>query len=216
MLKVAKKKIQREGLRDKVTLVKGDLAKLDYPDAFFDFVLCLTDALPLAEDIDKTLQEFRRVMKNGSYMIADLINRFGLLMPHISGDPYNAAKVKELIDRLKKETFIPGKSSKEKELRWLWHFPNEAKEIFERNNLEVEKLVGKPTSLLWRNPMLVRGDQDLQASRRLLENILKLELALCEEPTLLGMAAKIMIIARKIRCGQNHSDKFNRKFEKTS
>jgi len=197
MLDVAKKKIHREGLQDKVTLIKGDLAKLDYPDAFFDFILCLTDALPLVEDIDKTLQEFRRVMKNGAYVIADLINRFGLLMPHISDDPYNAAKVKELIDRLKKETCIQGKSSKEKALRWLWHFPDEAKGIFERNNLEVEKVVGRPTSLLWRNPMLVRGEQDLRASQSLSENILKLELALCEESTLLGMSAKIMIIARK-------------------
>jgi len=195
MLDVANEKIRREGLQDKVTLVKGDMAKLDYPDGFFDFAFCLTDALPLVEDIDKTLQEFRRVMKNGSYVIADLINRFNLLTPHVSGNPYNADKVKELIDRLKKETSIPGKP-KEKELRWLWHFPHEAREIFERNNLEVEKVVGKPTSLIWRNPLAI-GGQDLQPSRRLIKNILKLELALCEEPTLLGMSAKLMIIARK-------------------
>ena len=196
MLGVAKKKIRREGLEGKITLIKGDMTSLDYPDESFDFALCLTDALPLVEDIDKGLQEFRRVMKKGSYLVADLINRFGLLMPHVSGDPYDATKVRALIERLKKEESVQGKSSKEKKFRWLWHFPNEAKTLFERNNLEVEKIVGKPITLLWRNP-LAMGKHDLRASRRLLNKILELELALCEEPTLLGMAAKLMIIARK-------------------
>ena len=197
MLKVAKKKIQKEGLQGNITLTKGDMAKLDYPDEFFDLIICFTDALPLAGDPDTVLQEFRRVMKKGSDVIADLINRFGLLMPNVSGDPYNAAQVKKLLDRLKKETSIPGKSSDGKEFRWLWHFPHEARELFERNNLEVEKMVGKPTTLIWRNP-IAASNKDLKPSRRLLDNILKLDLALCEEPTLLGMSAKLMIIARKV------------------
>lgn len=196
MLNVSRKKIQREGLQKMITLVKGDMAKIDYPDEYFDFVLCLTDAIPLTEDIDKVLQEFRRLMKNESYLIVDLINRYGLLMPHVSGDPYNVTKVKELIDRLGKEVSVPGKSSQGKKFSWLWHFPDEAKELFERNNLKAEKIVGKPTSLLWRNPMLM-GNRDLHASQQLFENILKLELALCEEHALLGMSAKLMIIARK-------------------
>lgn len=197
MLDVAKRKIREQRLDKSISLIKGDMTHIEYPDEFFDFILCFTDALPLAEEIDKTVQEFRRVMKKDSYLFADLINRFGLLMPHVSGDPYNATKVTALIDRLETETSIAGKSTRGKEFRWLWHFPEEAKELFTRNNLHVEKLIGKPTTLLWRNPLLVHRGQDLKASKRLFNGILRLERALCEEPTLLGMAAKFMIIARK-------------------
>jgi len=197
MLDVAKEKIQKEGLENRITLIREDVTKLDYPDESFDFVLCLTDALPLAEDIEKTLQELRRVMKEDSCIVADLINRFGLLMPQVSGDPYDATKVEALVERLKSEESIPGKSSKDKKFRWMWHFPQDATRLFERNNLRVEKIVGKPITLLWRDPLSAMGKKDLQPTQRLLDSIIKLELALCEEPTLLGMAAKFMIVAKK-------------------
>ncbi len=63
MLKVAKRKIEKENLKN-IELVEGDIMHLPYPDNYFDAVL-ISFGLRNLEDIQKGLIEMARVLKPG-------------------------------------------------------------------------------------------------------------------------------------------------------
>ena len=59
MLDVAKQKMLREGVSDKVKILKCDIRKLYFADESFDFVLCWDGAMEAAKELIKGNQEAR-------------------------------------------------------------------------------------------------------------------------------------------------------------
>jgi S-adenosylmethionine-dependent methyltransferase len=69
MLAVAKQKMLREGVIDKVKIVECDIRKLYFNDESFDFVLCWDGAI-------EARKELIRVAKNGGGISLFLVNRY--------------------------------------------------------------------------------------------------------------------------------------------
>jgi len=70
MLKRAERKLEKRGLRDRVTLALGDARSLSFPDDSFDLVYnaYMFDLLD-AEDFPTILAEFKRVLKPGGRLV---------------------------------------------------------------------------------------------------------------------------------------------------
>jgi len=83
MLDVAKKKMFREGVYDKVKILKCDIRKLHFADESFDFVLCWDGAIEAAKEII-------RVTKKGGRISVFLVNRCREAIDLFPEDPTSA------------------------------------------------------------------------------------------------------------------------------
>lgn len=71
MLEAARARAERDGLADRIKLAAGDAARLDFPDASFDFVAAVQVYLYVAE-IERALSEAVRVLRpSGRLVVVD-------------------------------------------------------------------------------------------------------------------------------------------------
>ena len=73
MLAVAKEKLQKEGLLDRVNIKEADLASLPFNDETFDFVIRLHGAFSYPNSL-KAAKELTRVTKKGGKIIVDALS----------------------------------------------------------------------------------------------------------------------------------------------
>lgn len=83
MLFVAKQKMLREGMLDKVDILECDIRKLDFADEIFDFVLCWNGAI-------EAIKELIRVTKKGGGISMFLVNRLRGAIDTFPEDPTSA------------------------------------------------------------------------------------------------------------------------------
>jgi len=97
--------LKSEGLR--ASLKRGDIRKLDYPDDFFDAVLCFS-TLEHIEDTDQALTEISRVLKPGGTAILGFppVNRAMSFLFHSLGaddiDDRHVSGVKKILASCRK------------------------------------------------------------------------------------------------------------------
>ena len=86
MLNVAKKKIKREKVIDRVRILKCDIHNLPFQDECFDFVLCWDGMIEVTS-------EFVRVIKRGGKISVYLLNRCRAAIDLSGCDPLKALKI---------------------------------------------------------------------------------------------------------------------------
>lgn len=77
MISVAESKYRGTGLESKVFFSVGDAEKLDFPDQYFDAVVCL-GVLRYLDSLEKGLEEIHRILKPGGLIISTFYNRYSL------------------------------------------------------------------------------------------------------------------------------------------
>jgi ubiquinone/menaquinone biosynthesis C-methylase UbiE len=120
MLEVARQKLQREGLMDKVQIAECDVHKLRLADETFDLVLCWDGIIEASE-------ELIRVTKKGGTLSIFLFNRCGVAINKFPENPESA------LDLLKSK---PGYFYDEEE-KHVAVTPEEAREHFKRQGIKV-------------------------------------------------------------------------------
>lgn len=80
MLKVARKKLLKEEVLDKVEIVKCDICNLHFADESFDFVISWDNAI-------EAIKELIRVTKRGGKISIFLINKYGVAIKKFPVDP---------------------------------------------------------------------------------------------------------------------------------
>ena len=189
MLDVARRKIRRENLEDSVTIRKGDIANLEFPDDMFDLVLC-ERTLFLLSDPSTVVRELTRVLKNGSPLIASASNRYIAALTYLPDDldrAYNTVTGKD-------DLFLETESAPRLKVHHL--SPNEFKELLEKEGLRIERITGKVFTLPLRFPHTVYFGGAFEQNLR--DRILRIELSLCDKPDALGLAAHLQAIAYKL------------------
>ncbi|MDP3732456.1 MAG: methyltransferase domain-containing protein [Candidatus Omnitrophota bacterium] len=81
MVKLAERKMQEKGIRGIFHFNTGDIESIDFPDKYFDFVLCVGVLEYLKED-SRALNEVRRVLKDGGkaiFTVPNIASPFSLL-----------------------------------------------------------------------------------------------------------------------------------------
>jgi len=186
MLAVARRKIEECGLTDLVTIEEGDICNMPFGNDEFDFVLAEGDSVSYCSDPDKAMSEIARVLKKDRYVAVGVDSLFSGVKGTVEREgPDQAMKA------LREKRFYAS-YAKPWRLR-CWAFsPADLRQLFERNGLEVVKVVGK--TLTHRSKS--RDDPLLQDPDRA-KKLLELELMLCEEPSIVGFGWHLHTVGRK-------------------
>lgn len=181
MLKVAKQKLQKEGLTDKVQIAECDVHKLRYADETFDFVLCW-------DGIIEASRELIRVTKKGGTLSIFLFNKYGIAINKFPEDPDSALALL----RSKLGYFY---DEKEKHIAAT---PEEAKEHFEKRGIKVINIYA-----VCGMQQLLSIPKKLQESHKWNEKLFKqtteMLLRLSKEPSTQGFSRHLVLYGERIR-----------------
>ncbi|MFB0569159.1 MAG: class I SAM-dependent methyltransferase [Nitrososphaeria archaeon] len=187
MLAVANAKIEWEGLQKLVTVKQGDIRNLDFPSNNFDFVLAAGDAVSYCGDGEKAISELTRVVKPSRHIVVSVDSVYPLMRRRLLEDLDFDAAIRFLTER-KFEVRGAGFESRA-------FTPEELRELLEKRGLEVLKIIGKPVSLGISNENVNRVLSDPEAAKKLL----RLQMMLCEVPSVSGFGGHLQAVARKRR-----------------
>lgn len=182
MLDVALKKAKQHGLENRIRVKQGDICDIDFPDGYFDFLLAEGDPISYCSDPDKAVGELYRVLKPGCYAVAGVDSLFPIIR-HAVGIRHD---LDAAIRILREKRFYA-----EEWGFYCWAFtPEDLEQLFRRHGFKVERIVGKPVVYFREaEPIL----EDVNKTKKLLE----LELALCEERSIIGYGGHLHIVAKK-------------------
>jgi ubiquinone/menaquinone biosynthesis C-methylase UbiE len=175
MLGVAKDKINREGLQQSVEIKECDLLNLDFEDETFDLVFC-EHALCFIKEQEKVIRELVRVLKKGCPLVIGGQNRYVLSLSMLQTESADDA-----YEVLSKETQFIMRNS----LRVYALSPDEFRQLLEKNEIRVEKLVGK----LFTMPLAISRKQmsSKKYSDEFYKQLLSIELELSSRPDAIAL-----------------------------
>jgi SAM-dependent methyltransferase len=180
MLEVARQKLLREKVLDRVEILECDVCKLHFPDESFDFVLCWGGT-------SEAERELIRVTKRGGRLSVFLVNRCRGAIDLFSEDPACAlARIESRWDCLYDEG-----------VRYRAVSPEEARRLFEAEGirvLDIYALCG------WMD--VLRIPQELQESSRwdegFFSQVTEMVLRLSREPSVKGMSRHLVLYGEKM------------------
>jgi ubiquinone/menaquinone biosynthesis C-methylase UbiE len=180
MLNVAKQKLLREGVIDKVEISECDVHKLRFADETFDFVLCWDGMIEAAK-------ELIRVTKKGGKISIFLMNKYGAVISEFREDPDSALAL------------LRSKSSYvyEKEEKYVAVGVEEARELFEREGVKVIEIYAVRGMLEY-----LSIPEKIQESRnwdeRFFNQVTEMLLRLSKEPSVKGLSKHLLLYGEKM------------------
>jgi ubiquinone/menaquinone biosynthesis C-methylase UbiE len=183
MLDVAREKLRREGLLEKVEIREADIASLPYKDELFDLIICLAAPLSLA-DSSEAARELTRVLKNGGKIIVDAFGRYRAAMREFSRNPEVALKLVR----------FELNYAYDRHGDWGRVFsPEELKELFERNSIKVIGIHGRFMEFI---PKEIQEAKEW--SEELFSKVFEIKKCLRSEPSVIGMAEDLILVGEKL------------------
>lgn len=180
MLEVAREKLLREGVSDRVEVVECDVRGLRFADESFDLVLCWDGMVEAAKDLV-------RVTKKGGRISMFLMSRFGAAIGGFHEDPESSlALLRSELDYVYDE-----------EARYRAITVEEARELFEREGVRVIEIHAVCGLLrLLSIPKEVRESRtwDDALFRRVAEMLLRLS----REPSVKGLSRHLVLYGERI------------------
>lgn len=178
MLQVAKQKLAKENLLERVGIVEADVTKMDmFKDDSFDFVLCEGDPLSYCTNPYQGIRELVRVAKKDSFIVASADNLYSRIMWNMRQGLLDQAI------KLSEDQWVIG------EFPMYFFKPRELVQNFEKAGCKVERIVGK-------NIFRQVGEDQLK-DPEVFKEILKLEQEYCNDPSLIGLAGHIAVMCKK-------------------
>jgi len=183
MLAVARQKLRREKLLDRVEIASCDVRKLRFPDESFDFVLCWDGMSEAA----KAAKELVRVTKGGGRISIFLMNRVGSAIGGFSEDPDSALAM------LRSER---GHAYDEEEKRFAVSV-DESKQLFEKEGIRVFDVYAVCGMLRYLSiPEKVQRSR--KWSKRLFTQATESLLILSREPSAKGLSRHLVLYGERI------------------
>jgi len=180
MLNVARRKLLREGVLDKVEILECDVCKLRFADESFDFVLCWDGMIEAAK-------ELIRVTKKGGGLSIFLMNKYSAAISKFREDPGSA------IALLRSE---PGHAYDDKEKR-IAVSVEEAREFFEEEGIKVIEIYAVCGML-----DLLSIPEKVQESRswdeKFFKQVTEMLLRLSKEPSVKGLSRHLVLYGERI------------------
>lgn len=179
MLEVARRKLLREGVLDRVDIIECDIGELRFTDESFDFALCWNGMLEAA-------RELIRVTKRGGMISMYLVNRCGGAIDLFPKDPASALG---LIESYSDYVY-------DEEERYRAVNPEEARKLFEAQGISVLDIYGVCG---WMD--LLRIPQELRESSKWDEDffsqVTEMVLKLSKEPSVKGMSRHLVLYGER-------------------
>ena len=185
MLAKARGKVSSLDLGHLVEIRNANILNMpEFADNSFATVICEGDPLSYCGDHHQAMRELTRVLKPGGALIASVDNRASGLFWLREADADAIQRYLETGDVM----IPPDRPANE---RYVCHAftPTELQELFESNDLSVERIIGKP---VFRRLALGESD-DIAVQERLYQ----LESKYCDNPDYLGLGGHLEIVGRK-------------------
>jgi ubiquinone/menaquinone biosynthesis C-methylase UbiE len=191
MIREARKKIEREGLEGKITVLKQDICKMNVlKSGTFDFVISLGDPVSYCGDHKKAIAELARVAKKGAIVFIGVDSYYRTLAR------LAAQGRKDEIRRLERTGISMFKDSEIRIEYPQYNFkPDELSELYKQNGLGVIDLFGMANLA---NRMSKENLMKLSKNGVLFKTLIELELKYASEPSIVGAAGHLGIVGRKL------------------
>ena len=180
MLNVAKQKLLKEGVLDKVNILECDVCNLPFADESFDFILCWDGMIEAAK-------ELVRVTKRRGKVSIFLMNRCRRAIDLFSEDPESTLSLIE-----SNSDYVYNKEEKHRAVD-----PEEAKKLFEVAGIRVGNIYAVCG---WMNVLPI--PKEVLESKNWDENffskVTEIVLRLSNEPSVKGMARHLVLYGEKI------------------
>jgi ubiquinone/menaquinone biosynthesis C-methylase UbiE len=179
MLNVAREKLLREGLLNKVQISECDVRRLRFPDECFDFVICWDGMIEAAK-------ELIRVTKKGGRISMFLVNKYGAAINKFREDPDSALAL------LRSES----NHVYDDEEKYVTVSSEEAKQFFENEGIKVIDMYavcGMPQLLSIPKKVQESRSWDRKFFRQVTEMLLKLS----KEPSVKGVSRHLVLYGEK-------------------
>ena len=180
MLNVARQKLLREGILNKVQISECDVHKLRFADETFDFVLCWDGMIEAAK-------ELIRVTKKEGKISIFLMNKYGAAISKFREDPDSALAL------------LRSKSSYvyEKEEKYVAVSVEEARGLFEREGVKVIEIYAVRGMLEY-----LSIPEKIQKSRswdeKFFNQVTEILLRLSKEPSVKGLSKHLVLYGEKM------------------
>lgn len=178
MLKVAKQKLSKENLLERVRIVVADIVRMNmFEDETFDLVLCEGDPLSYCTDPLQGIEEIIRVAKKGSFIVASVDNLYPRIIWGI-----RQGLLDQVSDLFRTQRAIHNFP--------IYFFkPSELMRDFEERGCKIEKIIGKN--------IFSSGLEEELKDPAIFKRILELELEHCADPNLVGFAGHFAVVCSK-------------------
>ncbi len=187
MLDIARVKVERENLEDRVTIMKQDIRNMeDLQDSNFDLIMAEGDPLGYCDSPKRAVEEFNRVLKPGRHAIASVDNRISGLRQHFTKGEFGRAR--ELL-RTGKTRFENPKVGMAFDIHAF--YPEELRSLFQMSGFEVMRLFGKiPIPWIW--------IEKLVSSKKGYDEVLKAQIEFSDVEGLFPLSGHLGIVGKKI------------------
>lgn len=187
MLDKARQKSAQANLHTRIEFIKADICDLSmFKLESFDLVLAEGDPLSYCADPRRAVKEAYRVLKQKGFFIASVDNRYGAMRLFVTQNQINA------LEEYIQTGFTNWFTKNEEEQYPIKGFtPDELRKLFSHNGFEVLSIIGKVVL------PISSSNQEILQDRAVFERLLKLELQLNSEESLLGSASHIEITGIK-------------------
>jgi ubiquinone/menaquinone biosynthesis C-methylase UbiE len=190
MLKLARQKIEKEKLKDNVETRNVDIRDMScFASNSFDMAIAEGDPVSYCLNGEKAVRELARVVKEDAYVIVSVDCRYTtihrVLIPQLIQEDFSEQASNRLLRFLRTGIL-------RRDFESQTFTPEELKALFETCRLKVIRMIGKPilTELI---PTEKRDETVKNHFRR----ILRLELKLCDNPSLVGVGGHLEIVGVK-------------------
>jgi len=180
MLNVARRKLFRAGVLDKVEICECDVCKLRFADESFDFVLCWDGKIEAAK-------ELIRVTKKGGKISMFLVNKYGAAIRKFREDRDSALALLRL-----KTSYVY-----DEEEKYVAVGVEDARELFEKEGVKVIEIYAVCGML-----DLLSIPKEIQESRswdeKFFNQLTSMLLGLSQEPSVKGLSRHLAVYGERI------------------
>jgi ubiquinone/menaquinone biosynthesis C-methylase UbiE len=179
MLDVARQKLRKEGVLEKVRILESDVCNMPMPDESFDFVICWGGGI-------RALKEVKRVTKTGGIISMRLANRTGVAIGKFNKDPDLAISM--LHEQVVHENHEYGKC--------LVVNLAEARKLIQAEGIGILNIFGPS---LWKS---LSFPEDILVSqnweKKLFDQTAEVVLRLARDPSVTGLSKYLLVYGEKI------------------
>jgi ubiquinone/menaquinone biosynthesis C-methylase UbiE len=182
MLAIARGKLKKEGLLERVEIKEADLASLPFPNEVFDLVISFHGAFSQADSL-KAAKEFARVTKRGGKIIVDADGRYCAVARELGQNPERALKL------------LKGEANRAYDVHGDWgkvFSPEELKGLFEENGVRAIQIYGHFYQLISQDIMQKKEWED-----KFLTQVAEIIMYLSDTPSVIGMAEGMTLVGEK-------------------
>lgn len=190
MLKVAHRKIESEGLQGEIETRIVDIRNMNcFPSDSFDMAIAQGDPVSYCLNAEKAVRELARVVKADAHVVASVDSKYNMIHQILIPNAIEERFSKQALDKM--SLFL-----RTGFLRTDYEFqaftPEELKALFETCGLRVLRIIGKPVL----TQFIPREKRDEIVGNHF-RRVLKLELNLCDVPSLVGIGGHLEIVGVK-------------------